>query len=324
MHHRLLLLLTAISSILMFEMVKANAQYGFTVDLVHRHSPLSPFYNDSLVSSEILRKTAIHSMHQIEHLQSSIKDNFAKSVDVPSDQGFYLINLSFGTPLVQYFAIVDTTTGLLGYNEFRVLNICQALSGVQCFKTNDCQYNITYPEGSSTLGILSSDTLSIDSENGENIAFPMSIFGCGRNNQVNFGHIGFAGIVGLGGGPFSLVSQKGTQINYRFSDCFVLHSAKSSGKLIFGQESVTSRPSAVSTPLVPKTLKQAMVKDATVEKPVQDPSGTFNLCYGAGTNISVLEMVFHFTGADVRLRPINTFQVNGDLVGLYGDSSDQC
>ncbi|KAE8701518.1 Detected protein of unknown function [Hibiscus syriacus] len=378
MHHRLLLLLTAISSILV------KAPYGFSVDLVHRHSPLSPFYNASLVSSEILRKNAIHSMHQVELLQSSIKDNVAKSIVVPSDQGFYLMNLSFGTPPVEYFAIVDTTTDLTWiqcvpctrcYSQGSSLfdpeasstyqafscdsQICQALSGEQCFKTNDCQYNITYPEGSSTLGILSSDTLSIDSENGEKIAFPMSIFGCGRNNQVNFGHPGFAGIVGLGGGPFSLISQKATQINYRFSYCFAPDSAKSSGKLIFGQESITSRPGSVSTPLVSNypqsfyylTLEgvtvgnktawssssqgnvviasaitltileqdlyngvEAMVKDAIVEKPVQDPSGTFNLCYVAGTNINVPEMVFHFTGADIRLRPINTFQVNGNLV----------
>ncbi|KAE8692390.1 Detected protein of unknown function [Hibiscus syriacus] len=317
-------------------------------------------------------------MHQIEHVQSSIKDNVAKSVVIPSAQGFYLMNLSFGTPPVEYFAIVDTATDLTWiqcvpctrcYSQGSSLfdpeasscdsQICQAWSGQQCFKTNDCQYNSTYPEGLSTLGILSSDTLSIDSENGEKIAFPMSIFGCGRNNQVNFGQLGFAGIVGLGGGPFSLVSQKGTQINHRFSYCFVPHSTKSSGKLIFGQESITSLPGSVSTPLVsnyPQTfyyltlesvtignktarpsssqgnvviasaitltiLKQdlyndveAMVKDAIVEKPMQDPSGTFNLCYGAGTSIDVPEMVFHFTSTDVRLQPVNTFQVNGDLV----------
>ncbi|KAK8498045.1 hypothetical protein V6N13_121452 [Hibiscus sabdariffa] len=388
MHHRLLLLLTLISSVLVFELestVEAKAPYGFTVELIHRYSPLSPFYDASLVSSEILTKSAIRSMEQIKHLQSSINENVVKSVVVPSDQGFYLMKLSFGTPPAEYFAIVDTASDLTWiqcvpctqcysqgsspfdpdssstYQAFPCNSqICQAFSGQQyCFKTNDCQYNITYPEGSSTLGILSSDSLSFDSPNGERNTFPMSIFGCGRDNLVNFGTLGFAGIVGLGGGPFSLVSQKATQMNHRFSYCFVPHSARSNGKLIFGQEPITSRPGAVSTPLVSKspqtfyylTLEgvtvggktarpssgqgnvviasaitltileqelyngvEAMVKDAIGGKPVQDPSGIFNLCYGAGTNINVPDMVFHFSGADVRLQPINTFQRNGDLV----------
>lgn len=56
------------------------------------------------------------------------------------------------------------------------------------------------------------------------------------------------------------------------------------------------------------------MKEAIGKEAVQDPSGTFRLCYGADTNINVPEMVFHFSGADVRLQPVNTFMVNGNLV----------
>ncbi|MBA0692771.1 hypothetical protein Goari_010308 [Gossypium aridum] len=386
-NHQLFLLLTLISSILVFQSesrVKAKASFGFSLELIHRDSPLSPFYNASLNSSEILTKNAIHSMERFRHFQSLINQKAVQSIVFPTENS-YLTKLSFGTPPVEYFAIVDTGSDLTWiqcvpctecYNSqgsslfdpqasstYKAFSCdsqtCRAFGGEQCLKTNDCQYHVTYGDMSSTTGILSSDSLSFDSINGQKTTFSTSIFGCGRNNQVQLGNLGIAGIVGLGGGPFSLVSQIGPQIDHRFSYCFVPRFAKSSGKLIFGQESIISHPKAISTPLVSKypqtfyylTLNgvsigdqtahpsstqgnvlidsgvtltilepdlyssvEAMVKEAIGKEPVQDPSGAFNLCYGADTNINVPEMVFHFSGADVRLQPVNTFMVNGDLV----------
>ncbi|MBA0624819.1 hypothetical protein Godav_010106 [Gossypium davidsonii] len=291
-------------------------------------------------------------MERFKHFQSLINQKAVQSIVFPTENS-YLTKLSFGTPPVEYFAIVDTGSDLTWiqcvpctkcYNSqgsslfdpqasstYKAFSCdsqtCRAFGGEQCLKTNDCQYHVTYGDMSSTIGILSSDTLSFDSING--------------------------------GGPFSLVSQIGPQIDHRFSYCFVPRFAKSSGKLIFGQESIISHPKAISTPLVSKypqtfyylTLNgvsigdktahpsstqgnvlidsgvtltilepdlyssvDAMVKEAIGKEPVQDPSGAFNLCYGADTNINVPEMVFHFSGADVRLQPVNTFMVNGDLV----------
>ncbi|XVE98953.1 hypothetical protein REPUB_Repub03eG0153700 [Reevesia pubescens] len=67
---------------------------------------------------------------------------------------------------------------------------------------------------------------------------------------------------------------------------------------------------------------ETMVKEAIGAEPLEDPTGTFSLCYGAETNINVPEMVFHFTGADLRLQPVNTFRVNGDLLCMLIVSSD--
>ncbi|KAG4149324.1 hypothetical protein ERO13_D05G330800v2 [Gossypium hirsutum] len=343
-NHQLFLLLTLILSILVFQSesrVKAKAPFGFSLELIRRDSPLSPFYNASLNSSEILIKNAIHSMERFKHFQSLINQKAVQSIVFPTENS-YLTKLSFGTPPVEYFAIVDTGSDLTWiqcvpctkcYNSqgsslfdpqasstYKAFSCdsqtCRAFGGEQCLKTNDCQYHVTYGDMSSTIGILSSDTLSFDSIN------------------VQLGNLGIAGIVGLGGGPFSLVSQIGPQIDHRFSYCFVPRFAKSSGKLIFGQESIISHPKAISTPLVSKypqtfyylTLNGVSIGDKTAHPsstqgnvlidsgPVQDPSGAFNLCYGADTNINVPEMVFHFSGADVRLQPVNTFMVNGDLV----------
>ncbi|KAG4204540.1 hypothetical protein ERO13_A04G050250v2 [Gossypium hirsutum] len=342
-NHQLFLLLTLILSILVFQSesrVKAKAPFGFSLELIHRDSPLSPFYNASLNSSEILTKNAIHSMERFKHFQSLINQKVVQSIVFPTENS-YLTKLSFGTPPVEYFAIVDTGSDLTWiqcvpctkcYNSqgsslfdpqasstYKAFSCdsqtCRAFGGEQCLKTNDCQYHVTYGDMSSTIGILSSDTLSFDSINGQKTTFSTSIFGCGRNNQVQLGNLGIAGIIG-------------PHIDHRFSYCFVPRFAKASGKLIFGQESIISHPKAVSTPLVSKypqtfyylTLNGVSIGDKTAHpsssqgNPVQDPSGTFKLCYGADTNINVPEMVFHFSGADVRLQPVNTFMVNGDLV----------
>ncbi|XWS10372.1 hypothetical protein CRYUN_Cryun39dG0071700 [Craigia yunnanensis] len=295
------------------------------------------------------------------------------------------MKLSFGTPPVEYLAIADTGSDLIwiqcapcpqtkcysqgsspfdpqASSTYQKLSCdsetCQALPKKKCLNTNDYEYYYSYVDKSYTIGILSTDTLSFDSSNGQKAAFPTSTFGCGHNNQGHFRSPG-AGLVGLGGGPLSLVSQIGTQIDHRFSYCLVPLSAKSSSKLIFGQEAIISQPGAVSTPLITKnpptvyflTLEgvsigdktaqaassqgniiidsgttlailesnfynsiETMVKEAIGAEPVQDSSGAYSLCYGAETNINVPEMVFHFTGADLRLQPVNIFAVNGDLL----------
>ncbi|GMJ11642.1 hypothetical protein like AT1G64830 [Hibiscus trionum] len=391
MHTSLFLVLAAtFSGLVVRSVIGVKASTGFSVDLIHRDSPTSPFYNGSLTSSEILRKNALHSMDRLKHFQSLIEQNAIQSPVIPSG-GIYLMKLSFGTPPVEYLAIADTGSDLVWiqcvpcpqcYNQESPLfdpqasstyqkipcgsDSCQALPRKQCTDTNDCQYLYSYGDKSFTVGTLSTDTLSFDSSDGQKTAFPTSIFGCGHNNQGSF-RSPSAGLVGLGGGPLSLVSQISTQIDNRFSYCLVPRSASSTSKLLFGQEAIISRPGAVSTPLITKnpptfyllslegvsigdktaqagssqgnividsgtTLTllestfynnlESIVKEAIGADPVQDPDGTFSLCYGAGTNINVPEMVFHFSGADLHLQPVNTFRTNGDLLCMLIVPSD--
>ncbi|XP_021298817.1 aspartic proteinase CDR1-like [Herrania umbratica] len=384
MHNPPFLLLSAIffSGLVIQSVVGPKTAYGFSVELIHRDSPLSPFFNDSITSSELLRKNALHSMDRIKNIQSYIDQKATQSVVIPNG-GSYLMKLSFGTPPVEYLAIADTGSDLTwiqcapcpqtqcysqGSSPFDpaasstyqklscVSEACQALARKSCLNTNECEYFYSYGDNSYTMGILSSDTLSFDSSSSQKTSFPTSFFGCGHNNQGNFRRPG-AGLVGLGGGPLSLISQIGTQIDHRFSYCLVPRSATSSGKLIFGQEAIISRPGAVSTPLITKTPAtfyylnlesisigdktaqaassqgniiidsgttltilesnfynsvETMVKEAIGAEPKQDPSGTFSLCYGAETNIP--DMLFHFTGADLRLQPVNTFGANDGLL----------
>ncbi|XVF77896.1 hypothetical protein PTKIN_Ptkin14bG0084500 [Pterospermum kingtungense] len=381
MHNPPFLVLTAIlSSLVIQSVVAANATSGFSVELIHRDSPLSPFYNSSLTTSEILEKNALHSMDRIKDFQSLIDQKAIQSLVIPTAAS-YLMKLSFGTPPVEYYAIADTGSDVIWiqcapcpqtqcYSQgsspfdprksstYQKLSCgskpCQELDRKQCVNTNDCQYTLVYGDNSFTMGILSTDTLTFDSSTGQKAPFPTSIFGCGYNNQGNFGSPA-AGIVGLGGGSLSLVSQLAAQIDNRFSYCLVPHAAQaqSSSKLIFGQEAIISQPGAVSTPLITKnpttfyflSLEGVSIGDKTVQpsssqgniiidsgttltilesnfynsleplvkaaigaETVEDPRGTYSLCYGAQTDINVPEMVFHFTGATLRLQPVNTFR----------------
>ncbi|KAK8260872.1 hypothetical protein V6Z11_D13G147900 [Gossypium hirsutum] len=355
MHNPHFLVLTAIFSSPVVQPVMGAK--GFSVELIHRDSPISPFYNASLTSSQILRKNALHSMDRLKHFQSLINQSAIQSAVTPNG-GIYLMKLSFGTPPVDYMAVADTGSDLIWIQCVPCLqsqcypqgsppfdpqasstykkipcdsDSCQALPRYQCSNdVNDCQYSYSYGDKSFTKGILSTDTLTFDDSNGQKTAFPTSIFGCGHNNQGKF-RSPSAGLVGLGGGPLSLVSQISTQIDHRFSYCLVPLSASSSSKLLFGQEAIISRPGAVSTPLTAQagssqgniiidsgtTLTylessfysslETIVKDAIGADPVQSPSESFSLCYGSETNINVPEMVFHFSGADLRLQPVNTF-----------------
>ncbi|EMS58388.1 Aspartic proteinase nepenthesin-2 [Triticum urartu] len=88
--------------------------------------------------------------------------------------------------------------------------------------------------------------------------------GTTRVANVNFGcsttfvgtYIG-DGIVGLGGGDLSLVSQLGTDtsLGRRFSYCLVPYSVNASSALNFGPRAAVTDPGAVTTPLIPSKVK---------------------------------------------------------------------
>ncbi|XVF77762.1 hypothetical protein PTKIN_Ptkin14bG0072900 [Pterospermum kingtungense] len=324
MHIPPFLVLTAIFSSLVVIQSEVAAK-GFSVELIHRDSPLSPFYNSSLTSSEILRKNALHSMDRIKSFQSLIDQKAIQSVVIPNG-GNYLMRLSFGTPPVDYFAIADTGSDLIwiqcvpcpqtqcypqdsplfdpqNSKTYRKLpcdaETCRALKDqTQCLNTNDCGYYYSYGDKSYTFGTLSTDTLSFDSSTGQKVAFPTSTFGCGHNNQGRFTIHG-AGLVGLGGGPLSLVSQIGVQIDYRFSYCLVPWSAQSNyGKLNFGQEAIISQPGAVLTPLIrteshPTFYYLSLEGVSIGDKIAQAASSQGNIVIDSGTTLTILEPNFY-------------------------------
>ncbi|KAL6626863.1 hypothetical protein ACP70R_030589 [Stipagrostis hirtigluma subsp. patula] len=134
---------------------------------------------------------------------------------------------------------------------------CEALNQASCDAGSSCRYQYSYGDGSRTIGLLSTETFSFD-EGGaaaRRVSVPHVNFGC---STYTAGAFRSDGLVGLGGGAFSLVSQLGaaTSFGRRFSYCLVPSSAaNSSSTLSFGANANVSEPGAAATPLVPSDVE---------------------------------------------------------------------
>ena len=233
-----------------------------------------------------------------------------------------------------------------------------------------------------TKGNLSLETLTLPSSTGSTpVSFPRTIFGCGRQGGGLFSGIE-SGIIGLGSGKLSLVSQMGSSINGKFSYCLSSQS-KLSSKINFGGVGMISSPRVVSTPLLLKSsspvyylvlegisvgnkrfnattsnstplssnfwrsFKGNIVIDSgavlsylptklysQLETAIRgavrnlqvanDPSGALKLCYNSRSgSIDMPGVTFHFKGADVKLKTLNTFvKVKEDVLCLAFVPSD--
>ncbi|CAK9149495.1 unnamed protein product [Ilex paraguariensis] len=127
---------------------------------------------------------------------------------------------------------------------------CQALPRYTNGNTSgECKYHYSYADNSYTAGVLFSNTFTFGSTEGQVFAFPNSLFGCGHDNSGTFNILGY-GLVGLGGGSLSLISQLGAEIEYEFSYCLLPWIVNTSSVLRFGPDAIISGREVVSTPLV--------------------------------------------------------------------------
>uniref|UniRef100_A0A2P2KLY9 Eukaryotic aspartyl protease family protein n=1 Tax=Rhizophora mucronata TaxID=61149 RepID=A0A2P2KLY9_RHIMU len=353
-----------------------SVPFSFSINLIHVDSPLSPFHNHSLTSSELLRLAAHRSATRIDQFQKTLDQKAVQSTIYPG-RGEFLMKLSIGTPPVELYPTADTGSELIwvqcspqqttffdpsaSSTNQELLCSSQSCQGTLiegCSSSNECVYNVTYADRSQSRGILSTDTFTFDSTAGQAVAFPASVFGCGYDTRFPRPT---DGIVGLDIGPLSLVSQLSDQIDRKFSYCLVPLSSGATSKLRFGPDAIMSGAGVVSTPFVTKsnanfyclTLEgisvgpertqtpqgqgniiidsgttltyletsfynelEAIVKETIGGQTETDPSGIFKLCYGAqsAAAITSLEMVFHFSGADLLLQSDRTFQGVDDLI----------
>jgi hypothetical protein len=204
----------------------------------------------------------------------------------------YLMSVSLGTPPRQMLAVADTGSDLVWVNSHRndsaaaatdpaadddgssgplsravfdpsrsstygvvgcESDACQPLAHASCDANGSCQYQYSYADGTETVGVLSTETFTFRVGGGalRRMLVPGVRFGCSSNTT---GTLPFDGLVGLGFGALSLVSQLGaapSSIGRRFSYCLVPYAdAGKSSSLNFGARAVVSDPGAASTPLV--------------------------------------------------------------------------
>ncbi|XP_004511020.1 aspartic proteinase CDR1-like [Cicer arietinum] len=253
---------------------------GFSVELIHRDSLKSPFYQLAQTKYQLVVNAARQSISHINHFYKDSLTSTPESNIIP-EKGAYLMTYSVGTPPSRVYGIADTGSEIIWlqcqhclqcFNQtnpmfdpsksssYKIIpcgsNTCRSRRDTYCTENEYCQYNIEYGDKSHSRGDLSVETLTIYSTTGHSFSFPNVVIGCGTQNTVSFEGKSY-GIVGLGGGSVSLTTQLGSTIGGKFSYCLVPLLVESSvtSKLNFRKTAVVSGHGVVSTPLTKKNLQ---------------------------------------------------------------------
>ncbi|KAL8062212.1 hypothetical protein ABFX02_02G132300 [Erythranthe guttata] len=210
---------------------------AFTVDLIHRDSPHSPYYNPSQSHYQRLTSAVQRSFNRVHRFKTSSK---SPRSDVINSDGEYLMKYSIGTPPIASLAIADTGSDIIyGRSASRASN-----ASTKPYRYSNLRVRPrTKPSHAATASANRCTRLLAG-------FVPNLIFGCGFKNGGIFDG-GESGIVGLGGGTASLVKQLGEGM---FSYCLIPLSdnKSSSSKLNFGDSARVSGEGVVTTPLVKK------------------------------------------------------------------------
>ncbi|XP_051217587.1 aspartic proteinase nepenthesin-1 [Lolium perenne] len=283
---------------------------------------------------QLVRRAARRSRHRMSRLVArttgvpmmSSKAAAAAGADlqvpVHAGNGEFLMDLSIGTPAVPYAAIIDTGSDLVWtqckpcvecFNQSTPVfdpsssstysalpcssSFCADLPTSKCTTATKCGYTYTYGDSSSTQGVLAAETFTLAKEK-----LPGVAFGCGDTNEGE-GFTQGAGLVGLGRGPLSLVSQLGLD---KFSYCLTSLDDTSKSPLLLGSLAAISKTAASSvqtTPLVKNpsqpsfyyvNLKGLTVGSTHITLPSSafsvQADGTGGVIVDSGTSITYLEL----------------------------------
>ncbi|WCJ38910.1 Eukaryotic aspartyl protease family protein [Euphorbia peplus] len=247
---------------------------GFKFQLIHRDSPQSPFYEEYLTHSQRIERIAESSNMRAKSFQLDVAN--PQKLDVAPNFVSYLVKLSFGTPSIQLYLILDTGSHLTWtqcepcirkyHQEPPVFNstmshtfrelpcqhpFCRDNNSIFRCERGKCVYRLQYILGDVTEGVAASDVFQPLG----NTEIPLN-FGCSKNSRAftYLEHTGRSGgIMGLSMSPVSLVQQLGNVTKHRFSYCLVpydqLHLTPSSS-LRFGNEISTRGRTFKSIPII--------------------------------------------------------------------------
>ncbi|KAI4312561.1 hypothetical protein MLD38_037366 [Melastoma candidum] len=248
---------------------------SFSVELIHRDSPKSPFYVPSETPFQRAGKAVRRSIARVRGIRSN--DKGEPSAGITRIDADYLINITIGTPPVSIVAIADTGSNLIWTQsppcdhcfpqEKPLFNPresstcaevdcnsdeCHLFDRTNCASQGStCQYSVSYGDKLSSVGNISTDIIGLSTLTGSAVTFPGMVFGCGFNNRGPFStHT--SGVVGLGPGDASLVSQIGGNEGSHFAYCLVpfFSTGKYTSKLTFGSDALLSGDGIVTTPLI--------------------------------------------------------------------------
>ncbi|XP_022732131.1 aspartyl protease family protein At5g10770-like [Durio zibethinus] len=254
-----------------------------SLEVVHKHGPCFAS-NQDRVNAHSHAEILSQDQSRVDSIHSRLSMNSMEEIDavtLPTKKGVfvgtgnYLVTVGFGTPTKKYALIFDTGSHFTwtqcepcaGFCHDQVEPIfnpsksksyanitcraatCNQISAEgmqQGCSSSTCLYGISYGDSSSSIGFLAKEKLTISRSD----VFPGYLFGCGQQNQLLSSRV--AGLIGLGRGKFSFVSQTAKKYRKIFSHC--LPSKDSSvGYLTFGP---TKLPKNIMFTPMPKSFQK--------------------------------------------------------------------
>ncbi|KAE8799532.1 aspartic proteinase nepenthesin-2-like [Hordeum vulgare] len=224
----------------------------------------------NITDHELLRRAIQRSRNRLASIMPRLSPTRHSKVvvgeaPVLSAGGEYLVKLGLGTPQHCFTAAIDTASDLIwtqcqpcvkcyrqqdpvfnpmASTTYAVVpcnsDTCDELDTHRCGRSGSsddddddvCQYTYTYGGNSTTRGTLAVDKLTIGDD-----AFHGVVFGC-SSSSVGGPPAQVSGVVGLGRGPLSLVSQLSVR---RFMYCLPPPASRSAGRLVLGADATAIR-----------------------------------------------------------------------------------
>ncbi|XP_074325913.1 aspartic proteinase CDR1-like [Apium graveolens] len=272
------LLLCFITLCFLTSPIQSSPSSGFSVDLIHRDSQLSPYHNASKTYYDNLRDSIHLDMARYSRIFKQKLASSPSTIQSPLtwDNGGYLMKISVGTPPVDLLAAADTGSDLTWiqckpciqcYKQVNPLfdpkssstykiqpcqsKVCQ--QQLSCGDKNHCHYQVLYGEGSFSKGDISLESFTFGTTSGKSVVVPKISFGCGHENGGQFDKF-MDGIVGLGNSDLSIVNQLSHTINGKFSYCMVPQNLNATSKISFGSEAIVSGSGAQTTPFFTRDI----------------------------------------------------------------------
>ncbi|KAJ8621781.1 hypothetical protein MRB53_030310 [Persea americana] len=243
--------------------------------LEHRDSLATNSTAEELFQLRLKRDSLrVQALSRARNATAHVSD-FSSSVvsGLSQGSGEYFTRIGVGTPPKYAYMVLDTGSDIVWLqcapcrkcytqsdpvfnparsNSFSAVRcgdpLCRRLDVSGCGRRGTCLYQVSYGDGSFTVGEFSTETLTFRGTKVAGIAL-----GCGHDNEGLF--VGAAGLLGLGKGRLSFPSQAAGQFGGKFSYCLVDRTSSTAARgqpaasyIIFGQSSVPR--SAIFAPMV--------------------------------------------------------------------------
>ncbi|XP_057461142.1 aspartic proteinase CDR1-like [Actinidia eriantha] len=209
------------ASTLVLALGVAGKPNGLTFTLIHPDLPDSPLFRGTLPYEERIRRLVHPSNARAHHSSSSSisLSNVYPEIVRPRIrvQSFnYMVKFGIGTfksrpPYKEYYLDMDTGSKLTWMQ-------CEAPN---LFAPSSSAVD-TYADNTYSKGFLARETFYFNSNNNKIEKVENITFGCGLNNNMEYGLVKnnkIAGIMGLGWGSNSFMNQIGPQSDGKFSYC---------------------------------------------------------------------------------------------------------